>query len=57
MRQAGRRLVNVDRKTIRVSGSLVVSAWIGEHGLTLGQLTKEETSNEIKGVPGPAHIN
>jgi predicted transposase YbfD/YdcC len=29
----------------------VVSAWIGEHGLTLGQLTTEEKSNEIKAVP------
>jgi hypothetical protein len=29
----------------------VVSAWIGEHGLTLGQVTTEEKSNEIKAVP------
>jgi predicted transposase YbfD/YdcC len=29
----------------------VVSVWIGEHGLTLGQLTREEKSNEIKAVP------
>jgi hypothetical protein len=29
----------------------VVSAWIGEHGLTPGQLTTEEKSNEIKAVP------
>jgi predicted transposase YbfD/YdcC len=45
------RLVNIDGKTIRGSGFHVVSAWIGEHGLTLGQLTTEEKSNEIKAVP------
>jgi hypothetical protein len=42
------RLVNIDGKTIRGSGFHVVSAWIGERGLTLGQLTTEEKSNEIK---------
>jgi predicted transposase YbfD/YdcC len=47
----GARLVNIDGKTIRGSGFHVVSAWIGEHGLTLGQLTTEEKSNEIKAVP------
>jgi hypothetical protein len=46
----GTRLVNIDGKTIRESGFHVVSAWIGEHGLTLGQLTREEKSNEIKAV-------
>ncbi|MDR1929113.1 MAG: ISAs1 family transposase, partial [Treponema sp.] len=45
------RLVNIDGKTIRGSGFHVVSAWIGEHGLTLGQLVTEEKSNEIKAVP------
>ncbi|MDR1302225.1 MAG: ISAs1 family transposase [Treponema sp.] len=45
------RLVNIDGKTIRGSGFHVVSAWIGEHGLTLRQLTTEEKSNEIKAVP------
>jgi hypothetical protein len=29
----------------------VVSGWIGEPGLTLGQLTTEEKCNEIKAVP------
>jgi predicted transposase YbfD/YdcC len=48
---AGARLVNIDGKTIRGRGFHVVSAWIGEHGLTLGQLTTEEKSNEIKAVP------
>jgi predicted transposase YbfD/YdcC len=28
-----------------------MSAWRGEHGLTFGQLTTEENSNEIKVVP------
>jgi predicted transposase YbfD/YdcC len=45
------RLVNIDGKTIRGSGFHVVSAWIGERGLTLGQLRTEEKSNEIKAVP------
>jgi hypothetical protein len=45
------RLVNIDGKTIMGSGFHVVSAWIGEHGLTPGQLTTEEKSNEIKVVP------
>jgi predicted transposase YbfD/YdcC len=44
------RLVNIDGKTIRESGVQVVSAWIGEHGLTLGQVVTEEQSNEIKVV-------
>jgi hypothetical protein len=48
---AGARLVNRDEKTIRGSGFHVVSAWVGEHGLTLGQLKTEEKSNEIKAVP------
>jgi hypothetical protein len=48
---AGARLVNRDGKTIRGSGFHVVSAWVGEHGLTLGQLKTEEKSNEIKAVP------
>jgi predicted transposase YbfD/YdcC len=45
------RLVNIDGKTIRGSGFHVVSAWVGEHGLTLGQLVTEEKSNEITAVP------
>jgi predicted transposase YbfD/YdcC len=49
--EAGARLVNIDGKTIRGSGFHVVSAWIGEHGLTLGQLRTEQKSNEIKAVP------
>jgi hypothetical protein len=46
----GARQVAIDGKTIRGSGFHVVSAWIREHGLTLGQLTTEEKSNEIKAV-------
>jgi hypothetical protein len=45
------RLVNRDGETIRESGFHVVSAWVGEHGLTSGQLKTEEKSNEIKAVP------
>lgn len=55
--QAGGRLVNVDGKTIRGSGNNahrayhVVSAWVGEHGVTLGELQVGEKTNEIKAVP------
>jgi hypothetical protein len=48
---AGARLVNIGGKTIRGSGFHVVSAWIGEHGLSSGQLKTGEKSNEIKAVP------
>jgi predicted transposase YbfD/YdcC len=48
---AGARPVNIDGKTIRGSGFHMVSAWIEEHGLTLGQLKTEEKSNEIKAAP------
>lgn len=56
-RQDGGRLINVDGKTIRGSKSSnhrayhVISAWVGETGITLGQLQVEEKSNEIKAVP------
>jgi hypothetical protein len=50
------RLVNIDGKTIRGSGFHVMSAWVGEYGLTLGQLKTEEKSNEIKAVPKPLEI-
>ena len=43
------RLVNIDGKTIRGSGFHVGSAWVGEHGLTLGELVTEEKSNERSG--------
>jgi predicted transposase YbfD/YdcC len=42
--------VNIDGKRIRGSGVHVVSAWIGEHGLMLGQVVTEGKSNESKGV-------
>jgi predicted transposase YbfD/YdcC len=45
------RLVQCRRKTIRGSGFHVVSAWTGEQGLTPGQMTVEEKSNEIEAVP------
>jgi predicted transposase YbfD/YdcC len=51
------RLVNIDGKTIRGShkgkraGIDVVSAWIGEEDMVLGELVTEEKSNEIKAVP------
>jgi len=56
-RGPGGRLVSVDGKTIRRSGNAdhkayhVVSAWVGEHGLTLGQLQVGEKTNEITEVP------
>jgi len=56
-RGPGGRLVSVDGKTIRGSGNCahkayhVVSAWVGEQGLTLGQLQVGEKTNEITEVP------
>ncbi len=56
-RKPGGRLISVDGKTIRRSGNAdhnayhVVSAWVGEQGLTLGQLQVGEKTNEITEVP------
>ncbi len=56
-KKAGGRLVSVDGKTIRGSGNKdhgayhVVSAWVGEHGITLGELQVGEKTNEITEVP------
>lgn len=54
-----RRLVAIDGKTLRRShdaahglGPLhIVSAWAIEHGIALGQVATEETSNEITAIP------
>ena len=54
---AGRCVVAVDGKTIRGSANSshkayhVVSAFIAENQITLGEITVEEKSNEIKAVP------
>ena len=54
---AGGRQVNIDGKTIRGSASKeqkgihMVSAWVNEKNLTLGQLATEEKSNEIPTIP------
>jgi hypothetical protein len=54
---AGGREINIDGKTIRGSakgeqkGIHMVSAWVNEHNLTLGQLATEEHSNEITAIP------
>ena len=51
------RTVAIDGKTIRGSGNEahsayhVVSAWVAEHQITLGQLATEEKSNEITAIP------
>jgi predicted transposase YbfD/YdcC len=51
------RAVNIDGKTICGSkkagrkGVHVVSAWVGENNLTLGELATDEKSNEITAVP------
>ena len=56
-RKAGGRLVSVDGKTIRGSSNNehkayhVVSAWVGEQGITLGELQVGEKTNEITQVP------
>ena len=45
--------INVDGKTVRGAGSHLhmVSAWIREDGVTLGQLKTDEKSNEITAIP------
>jgi predicted transposase YbfD/YdcC len=49
--------INIDGKTIRGSGNSehkayhVVSAWISENQITLGQIKVEEKTNEITAVP------
>jgi predicted transposase YbfD/YdcC len=54
---AGPRLVNIDGKTIKGSkekgnnGVDIVSAWVGENDIALGEMPTEEKSNEIKAVP------
>ena len=52
------REINVDGKTMRGSGEAgahealhIVSAWVGEHDLVLGQLATDEKSNEITAIP------
>ena len=55
--QAGGRETNIDGKTIRGSatadqkGIHMVSAWVNEHNLTLGQLAREAHRNEITAIP------
>jgi predicted transposase YbfD/YdcC len=56
--QAGGREINIDGKTMRGSakageqkGIHMVSAWVNEHNLTLGQLATEAHSNEITAIP------
>ena len=55
---SGGREVNIDGKTLRGSGKEgehkalhVVSAWVGEQDLVLGQLATDEKSNEITAIP------
>jgi predicted transposase YbfD/YdcC len=54
----GGREVNIDGKTICGSGKAgnhealhVVSAWVNEHNLVLGQVVTDEKSNEITAIP------
>ena len=55
--RAAGRLVNLDGKTLRGSGNSshkayhVVSAWVGENALTLGELAVDEKTNEITAIP------
>lgn len=56
---SSQRHVAIDGKTLRRShdtrnglGAMhIVSAWASEHGITLGQVTTEEKSNEITAIP------
>jgi predicted transposase YbfD/YdcC len=45
--------INIDGKTIRGAGTglHMVSAWIREDGVTLGQIKTDEKSNEITAIP------
>jgi predicted transposase YbfD/YdcC len=55
--QTNGSVINIDGKTIRGSGNgnhkayHVVSAWVAENQITLGEIKTEEKSNEIKAVP------
>ena len=55
--KSGGRNVNIDGKTIRGSTNAehsayhVVSAWVNENNITLGELAIEEKSNEITAIP------
>lgn len=57
MHRVGRSVVSVDGKTIRGSKSAehkayhVVSAFVGENRITLGEIKVDEKSNEITAVP------
>jgi predicted transposase YbfD/YdcC len=55
---SGEREVNIDGKTLRGSGKAgshealhIVSAWVGERNLVLGQVQTEAKSNEITAIP------
>ena len=54
---AGGRTVNIDGKTIRGSGGVakkalhVVSAWVHENEITLGEVATAQKSNEITAIP------
>lgn len=54
---SGGRTVNIDGKTICGSGNSahsayhVVSAWVHEHEITLGEVAAAEKSNEITAIP------
>jgi predicted transposase YbfD/YdcC len=58
MSKAGGRQIAIDGKTIRGSGMEgehvavhMVSAWVNENNLVLGQVATEEKSNEITAIP------
>jgi predicted transposase YbfD/YdcC len=58
MSEAGGREVNIDGKTMRGSGRgdgqkavHMVSAWVNENNLTLGEIATSEKSNEITAIP------
>jgi len=50
-------VINIDGKTIRGSGNAehkayhVVSAWVAENQITLGQIKVDEKTNEVKAIP------
>jgi hypothetical protein len=56
-RDTAGKTVNIDGKTIRGSGNAehkayhVVSAWVSENQITLGEIVVDEKSNEIPAIP------
>jgi len=49
--RSAREIVNIDGKAKRGSGIHVISAFVGEHQMTLGEIQSESKRGEIKEIP------